>query len=60
MSEKAEPTIDELRQSAAAVKKIIAEFDVEIKTLKENRAKAAKEFRAIIGKIETKVASGVI
>ena len=55
-----EPNLAELRQSAASVKKCADTLEADIKKLSVERTAALKEFRGLIGKIETRVASGEV
>lgn len=54
----AEETLATLRQKAASISDSIKKLDADLTEKKKTRSALGKEFRAIIGKIETRVAAG--
>lgn len=64
MSEKKEEkkveTLSDLRQLAADMKQQIKSIEDEIKERQDRRSKLQREFRSLIGKIETRVAAGEV
>jgi len=54
----AQPTLAEMRAELKFLNEKITGIDSEIKTKQDERAAARKQYRALIGKIETRVAAG--
>ena len=60
MPEEKKQTLTEMRADAAVAKQAVASLDEQIKELQKERAVKQRAFRALIGKIETRVAAGEV
>lgn len=58
MPEETKQTLTEMRADATVAKQAVASLDEQIKELQKERAVKQRAFRALIGKIETRVAAG--
>lgn len=60
MPEETKQTLTEMRADAAVAKQAVTSLDEQIKELQKERAVKQRAFRALIGKIETRVAAGEV